>query len=177
MTVKLTDLRDDIDAIVLDLRRERNDGEVPIDDAIARVRSNLGDKISEAADQLIDLTLRKLIHDVSGRKRLSLALVGQTSLFGHYTGIPAMITTGRGKKRETPRKPLFRKRTIGCRHAKRKIPKFDRRTKNSSIWSRNCVRICEHLPILSRMLHAVSSKWKMSPREICLPGLPSCSIP
>ncbi|MGH0241159.1 transposase [Sinorhizobium meliloti] len=67
MTVKLTDLRDDIDAIVLDLRRERNDGEVPIDDAIARVRSNLSDKISEAADQLIDLTLRKLIHDVSGR--------------------------------------------------------------------------------------------------------------
>lgn len=101
MTVKLTDLRDDIDAIVLDLRRERNDGEVPIDDAIARVRSNLSDKISEAADQLIDLTLRKLIHDVSGRKRLSLALVGQTSLFGHYTGIPAMITTGRGKKRDT----------------------------------------------------------------------------
>ncbi|WCK69478.1 hypothetical protein [Agrobacterium tumefaciens] len=101
MTVKLTDLRDDIDAIVLDLRRERNDGEVPIDDAIARVRSNLSDKIAQAADQLIDLTLRKLIHDVSGRKRLSLAVVGQTSLFGHYSGIPAMITTGRGKKRDT----------------------------------------------------------------------------
>lgn len=101
MTVKLTDLRDDIDAIVLDLRRERNDGEVPIDDAIARVRSKLAEKITEAADQLIDLTLRKLIHDVGGRKRLSLAIVGQTSLFGHYSGIPAMITTGRGKKRDT----------------------------------------------------------------------------
>lgn len=101
MTTKLTELRNDIDAIILDLRRERNDGEVPIDDAIARVRSKLADQISGAADQLIDLTLRKLIHDVSGRKRLSLALVGQTSLFGHYSGIPAMITTGKGKKRDT----------------------------------------------------------------------------
>ncbi|MBD8557004.1 hypothetical protein IFT84_21080 [Rhizobium sp. CFBP 8762] len=101
MTVKLTDLRDDIDAIILDLRRERNDGEIPIADALARIRSELSGKISDAANQLIDLTLRKLIHDVSGRKRLSLAMVGQTSLFGHYSGIPAMITTGRGRKRDT----------------------------------------------------------------------------
>lgn len=101
MTMKLTELRDEIDAIVIDLRSERNDGEVPLDEAIARVRSKLADRITDAADQLIDLTLRKLIHDVSGRKRLSLALVGQASLFGHYSGIPAMITTGKGKKRDT----------------------------------------------------------------------------
>ncbi|MHC2295967.1 HEAT repeat domain-containing protein [Rhizobium mongolense] len=53
MTVKLTDLRDDIDKVIFDLRRERNDGEVPIDDAIARVRMELNGKISEAADQLM----------------------------------------------------------------------------------------------------------------------------
>lgn len=62
--VKLTDLRNDIDAVITALREGRNDGELPIDEGIARVRSELGDKILEAADQLIDLTLRKLIHDV-----------------------------------------------------------------------------------------------------------------
>ncbi|MBX8802033.1 hypothetical protein [Pseudochrobactrum asaccharolyticum] len=101
MTIKLTDLRDDIDAVVIDLRRERNDGEIPLDEAIVRVRSKLADRITHTADQLIDLALRKLIHDVSGRKRLSLALAGQTNLFGRYSGVPAMITTGKGKKRDT----------------------------------------------------------------------------
>jgi hypothetical protein len=99
--VKLTDLRNDIDAVITALREGRNDGELPIDEGIARVRSELGDKILEAADQLIDLTLRKLIHDVGNRKRLSLSIVGQSSLFGHYSGVPVMITTSRGKKRDT----------------------------------------------------------------------------
>lgn len=83
------------------LREECNDGELPIDDGMARVRSELGDKILEAADQLIDLTLRKPIHDVGNRKRFSLPSVGQSSLFGHYSGLPVMITTCRGKKRDT----------------------------------------------------------------------------
>lgn len=100
-TVKLTDLRNDIDAVITALRSERNDGEMPIDEGIARVRSELGSKISEAADQLIDLTLRKLIHDVGSRKRLSMSIRGQSSLFDHYSGFPVMITTSRGKKRDT----------------------------------------------------------------------------
>lgn len=131
MTMKLTELRDEIDTIVIDLRCERNDGEVPLDEAIARVRSKLAERITDAADELIDFTLRKLIHDVSGRKRLGLALVGQASLFGQYSGIPAMITTGKGKKPDTT-KATFQEADRWLSAREKKTPTFDQRTKISN---------------------------------------------
>lgn len=101
MSAKLTDLRDDIDRIVSRLRRERADGEVPISAAIGTVRTELADSIAPLNDQLVDLTLRKLIHDVGGRKRPGAAPAPGVGLFGRYTGIPAMITIKRGVKRDT----------------------------------------------------------------------------
>ena len=101
MPVKLTDLRDDIDRVVLRLRRERADGEVPISDAIRAVRQELADILTPLNDQLVDLTLRKLIHDVGGRKRRGAVLTSDVGLFGRYIGIPAMITIKRGVKRDT----------------------------------------------------------------------------
>lgn len=98
---KLTDFRNDIDEVLKSLRAEKADGDVPVNEAIACIRERLKSSVDTLTEQLIDLTLRKLIHDVGNRKRLTNTAQGNAGLFSEYNGVPAMITTAKGRKKDT----------------------------------------------------------------------------
>lgn len=96
----LSFLRDGIFQIISSMRTENKDGDISIDEAIKRIHARLGGDLEALQKPLIDITLRKLIHDVAGRKRLRPSIQGQSDLFGKYHGVPAMVTTEKGKKRD-----------------------------------------------------------------------------
>jgi hypothetical protein len=98
---KMVDLRNGIDEVYQKLMRE-NAGAVVLNATILdRINSELKPKISDLHSALVEMSLIKLINDVSRRRQKASTEQSGPDLFGEFAGIPQSVSVGRGMKMVT----------------------------------------------------------------------------
>lgn len=103
MGVKTTlgDLRNGIEEIYREIMREEGNGEASNAAVLVRVKRDKAKEIELLTAQLVDISLVKLLNEVSSRKGAGAVGLNVPDLFGDYRGIPKSVTISRGKKKNT----------------------------------------------------------------------------
>jgi hypothetical protein len=103
MAVKATlgDLRNGIENMYRDIRREAGNGEAPNGLLLARVRRDIANQLRLLGKQLEDTALVKLLNEVSNRKGRGPAGASLLDLFEDYRGIPKQVAISRRIKKST----------------------------------------------------------------------------
>lgn len=97
----LSDLRNGIEDIYLQVMRGESNGEASNSAVLARVKRDRAGEVNFLAEQLVDIALVKLLNEVSSRKGKNSSRIESPDLFGDYRGIPKSVTICRGRKKST----------------------------------------------------------------------------
>lgn len=94
-------LRNGIDDVCREVFREMGGGVASNTIILDRVKTKRHDEIRDLNGELVEMSLVKLINDVSRRQTMNLGASDGPDLFGHYRGIPQRVAIGREKKKHT----------------------------------------------------------------------------
>lgn len=122
MAIKTTlgDLRNGIQEIYRDVMREQAGGEASNAAILQRVRTEKAQELALLTPELVNISLIKLLNDVSSRRRGIATTSGEFDLFGEYR-IPRIVSIARGKKKDTAKLTLHEAQLYVKAHSDRSV--------------------------------------------------------